>query len=48
MRGWGIEAVEPTGTGYLQKVRGVGYQLAQVSNTPDHFAHGQNKKSLLT
>lgn len=39
--------MEPTGTGHLQKVGGEGYQLAQVSNTPDHFAHGQNKKSLL-
>lgn len=39
-----VEVRVVLGTGYLLFVRGEGYQLAQVSNTPDHFAHGQNKK----
>ena len=43
----GVEVRVVLGTGHLQKVGGEGYQLAQVSNMPDHFVHGQNKKSLL-
>lgn len=43
----GVEVRVVLGTGHLQKVRGEGYQLAQVSNTPGYFVHGQNKIGLL-